>query len=139
MKGTLRYLNMELENKLTKIIDNTIHAVEQLTGAKITWSIPYAAPGLINDNKCTELVIKAANDILGEENVVLMEESSMGGEDFAYYLEKIPGAYFRIGCNDGKTRDIHTNDFNLDEHCIATAIKVFSESISQYFSSKKNN
>ncbi len=139
MEGTLRYLNMELENKLTKIIDNTIHAVEQLTGAKISWSISYAAPGLINDNKCTELVIKAANDILGEENVVLMEESSMGGEDFAYYLEKIPGAYFRIGCNDGKTRDIHTNDFNLDEHCIATAIKVFSESISQYFSSKKNN
>ena len=68
-----------------------------------------------------------------------MEESSMGGEDFAYYLEKIPGAYFRIGCNDGKTRDIHTNEFDLDEHCIATAIKVFSESISQYFSSQKIN
>jgi|TARA_B110000116_G_scaffold230185_1_gene212439 amidohydrolase len=138
MKGTLRYLNAELESKLTKIIDNTIHAVEQLTGAKITWSIPYTAPGLINDDKCTDLIIKAANAILGEENVMIMAESSMGGEDFAYYLEKIPGAYFRIGCNDGKTRDIHTNDFNLDEQCMATAIKVFSESISHYFQSDKN-
>jgi len=70
---------------------------------------------------------------LGDENVVIMKDSSMGGEDFAYYLEKIPGAYFRIGSNDGKTRDIHTNDFNLDERCIATAIKVFSASIDQYF------
>ena len=69
---------------------------------------------------------------------MIMAESSMGGEDFAYYLEKIPGAYFRIGCNDGKTRDIHTNDFNLDEQCMATAIKVFSESISHYFQSDKN-
>ena len=62
-----------------------------------------------------------------------MEESSMGGEDFAYYLEKIPGAYFRIGCNDGKTRDIHTNNFNLDERCMATAIKVFAITIDKYF------
>ena len=62
-----------------------------------------------------------------------MKESSMGGEDFAYYLEKIPGAYFRIGCFDGKTRDIHTNDFNIDEHCMMTAIKVFSETVKQYF------
>ena len=137
MKGTLRYLNMDIESKLTKIIDNTIHAVEQLTDAKITWSIPYAAPGLTNDNKCTDLIIKAANAILGEDNVMIMEESSMGGEDFAYYLEKIPGAYFRIGCNDGKSRDIHTNDFNLDENCIATAIKVFSATIDHYFNDLK--
>jgi len=138
MKGTLRYLNAELKSKLTQIINNTIHAVEQLTGAKIKWSIPYASPGLINDNKCTDLIIKAANEILGEENVEIMETSSMGGEDFAYYLEKIPGAYFRIGCNDGKTRDIHTNDFNLNEQCIATAIKVFSEIVFHYFQSHRN-
>ena len=137
MGGTLRYLNMDLESKLTKIIDNTIHAVEQLTDAKISWSIPYVAPGLTNDDKCTDLIIKAANSIIGEENVVMMEESSMGGEDFAYYLEKIPGAYFRIGCNDGKTRDIHTNDFNLNEDCIATAIKVFSSILEHYFNGVK--
>ena len=57
----------------------------------------------------------------------------MGGEDFAYYLEKIPGDYFRIGCLDGKTRDIHTNDFNIDEQCMATAIKVFAETVRRYF------
>jgi metal-dependent amidase/aminoacylase/carboxypeptidase family protein len=88
---------------------------------------------LTNDETFTNLVISAATQALGKENVHMMEESSMGGEDFAYYLEKIPGAYFRIGCNDGKTRDIHTNDFNLDERCMATAIKVFSATIDQYF------
>jgi len=138
MEGTLRYLNVDIEDKLHDIIDHTIHSVEELSDAQIEWSIPNASPCLINDKSCTDLVIKAAKSVLGDENVVTMEESSMGGEDFAYYLEKIPGAYFRIGCNDGKTRDIHTNDFNLNERCIATAIKVFSASIDQYFNVKQS-
>ena len=133
LEGTLRFLNSELRQKLHKIIHNTIDSVEKKTGSKIEFNIPYSSPGLINDNNCTELIISSAIKSLGKENVIMMEESSMGGEDFAYYLEKIPGAYFRIGCSDGKKRDIHTNDFNLDENCMATAIKVFSTAVDKYF------
>ncbi len=133
MEGTLRFINEDLKEKLHEIIEDTIYSVEKLTDAEIQFSIPYSSPGLTNDETFTNLVISAATQALGEENVHMMEESSMGGEDFAYYLQKIPGAYFRIGCNDGKTRDIHTNDFNLDERCMATAIKVFSATIDQYF------
>ena len=57
----------------------------------------------------------------------MMKESSMGGEDFAYYLEKIPGAYFRIGCFDGKKRDIHTNDFDIDEKKVKLIIDAWVE------------
>ena len=138
LQGTLRFLNADLKDKLHQIIDDTIQSVEKLTDAKIEWDIPHSSPGLTNDSACTDIVIEAAKSALGEENVEIMQDSSMGGEDFAYYLEKIPGAYFRIGCNDGKTRDIHTNDFNLDEQCMATAIKVFAESVSQYFQSHKS-
>jgi amidohydrolase len=138
LQGTLRFLNADLKDKLHQIIDDTIQSVEKLTDAKIEWDIPHSSPGLTNDSACTDIVIEAAKSALGEENVEIMKDSSMGGEDFAYYLEKIPGAYFRIGCNDGKTRDIHTNDFNLDEQCMATAIKVFAESVSQYFQSHKS-
>ena len=138
LQGTLRFLNADLKDKLHQIIDDTIQSVEKLTDAKIEWDIPHSSPGLTNDSACTDIVIEAAKSALGEENVEIMKDSSMGGEDFAYYLEKIPGAYFRIGCNDGKTRDIHTNDFNLDEQCMATAIKVFAASVSQYFQSHKS-
>ena len=138
LQGTLRFLNADLKDKLHQIIDDTIQSVEKLTDAKIEWDIPHSSPGLTNDSACTDIVIEAAKSALGEENVEIMKDSSMGGEDFAYYLEKIPGAYFRIGCNDGKTRDIHTNDFNLDEQCMATAIKVFAASVSQYFQTHKS-
>jgi len=138
MEGTLRFLNVDLKEKLHQIINNTIHSVEKLTDAKIEISIPHSSPGLNNDITCTDLVISAGKKVLGDENVSIMKESSMGGEDFAYYLEKISGAYFRVGCNDGKTRDIHTNDFNLDERCMGTAIKVFSATIDQYFDAMKS-
>ena len=131
--GTLRYLNVDLKEKIYQIIDDTIKSIEQFTEAKITWSITYTSPGLKNDDACTDLIIDAAKSSLGAENVDMMKESSMGGEDFAYYLEEIPGAYFRIGCFNGKTRDIHTNDFDIDEKCMATAIKVFAETVRRYF------
>ena len=59
----------------------------------------------------------------------------MGGEDFAYYLQKIPGSYFRIGSFDGNTTDIHTSDFDVDEQCIFTAIKVYASIVDNYFKS----
>jgi amidohydrolase len=133
LKGTLRYLNSALKETLHQVIDDTIRSVEQFTEAQIFWSIPHESPGLTNDDACTDLIIEAAKLALGSENVHMMKESSMGGEDFAYYLEEIPGAYFRIGCSDGKTRDIHTNDFDIDEKCMATAIKVFAETVKRYF------
>ena len=124
---------MDFKEKLYQVIDDTVKSVEQITGAEITWSIPHKSPGLTNDDICTDLIIEAAQSALGAENVHMMKESSMGGEDFAYYLEQIPGAYFRIGSFDGKTRDIHTNDFDIDEQCMATAIKVFAEIVKRYF------
>tara|TARA_Y100001960_G_C14457717_1_gene720471 strand:- start:105 stop:833 length:729 start_codon:yes stop_codon:yes gene_type:complete len=133
LSGTLRYLNTNLKNELHGIIEDTVRSVELITNAEISWSIPHASPGLTNDAVCTDLIIEAANVALGNDNVEIMENSSMGGEDFAYFLEVIPGAYFRIGCFDGKTRDIHTNDFNINEKCIKTAIKVFSETVNRYF------
>ena len=133
LQGTLRYLNVDLKEKLHQVIDDSFKSVERLTDAKITWRIPHSSPGLKNDGDCTDLIIEAAQSALGAENVHMMKESSMGGEDFAYYLEEIPGAYFRIGSFDGKIRDIHTNDFDINEECMATAIKVFAETVRLYF------
>ena len=57
----------------------------------------------------------------------------MGGEDFAYYLEHIPGSYYRIGCFDGCANDVHTSNFDVDENCISTALIFLNEAIQQYF------
>ena len=131
--GTLRYLNPDIKYLLYKKINNSVKNVMNLSNAKIKWKSNYACPGVVNDDKLTDLIYKSAKEAIGEENVELLDVSSMGGEDFAYYLEKISGTYFRIGSYDGKCKDIHTPDFDVNEDCIFTGIKVYSSIIDNYF------
>ena len=57
----------------------------------------------------------------------------MGGEDFGNYLEKVPGAYFRLGCSNGICKDVHTVNFDVNEICIPAAIEVLNQVITNYF------
>jgi amidohydrolase len=133
LNGTLRYLNTELKVRLHDIFDETVKGVERMTNAKISWSIPYTSPGLFNDKTVTDILIQAAEESIGIENIEFMKESSMGGEDFAYYLEHIPGSYYRIGCFDGCSTDVHTPIFDVDDACIPTAVKVLEKAVEIYF------
>jgi amidohydrolase len=133
LNGTLRYLNTELKGRLHDIFDETVKGVERMTDAKISWSIPYTSPGVFNDKAVTDILIQAAEQSIGIENIEFMKESSMGGEDFAYYLEHIPGSYYRIGCFDGHSTDVHTPTFDIDDNCIPTAVKVLEKTVEIYF------
>ena len=135
LSGTLRYLNPNIKDSLYKKIEESIDIVSKMTGAKISWKSTYACPGVINDKKLTNLILESSRKAVGDNNVDILEVSSMGGEDFAYYLEKIPGAYFRIGSYDGIVDDIHTSDFNVDEKCIFSGIKAFTSIAENYFKS----
>ena len=108
--------------------------MSKFTDAKITWKVPYSSPGLINNEDLTNLIIKNFNSTFDSDDVIMLDKSSMGGEDFAYYLEHIPGSYFRIGCYDGKAHDVHINNFDVDEECLITGIRAFASICRGYFS-----
>ena len=133
LKGTLRYLDSDLKNKLHSNIDKAISGVEQVTGAKIKWSVPYTSPGVFNDESLTDVLVESSKKAIGSNSTIILEESSMGGEDFAYYLEHIPGSYYRIGCYDGCANDVHTPNFDVDESCISTAVLFLGQAIVDYF------
>ena len=133
--GTLRYLNPDLQETLHRKISESIKNVSSLSKADIEWVSDYACPGVVNDKMLVDIISKSCIESIGEENTKVLDISSMGGEDFAYYLQKIPGAYFRIGSFDGNTTDIHTSDFDVDEQCIFTAIKVYASIVDNYFKS----
>ena len=133
LKGTLRYLDSDLKDKLHSNIDKAISGVEQVTGAEIKWSVPYTSPGVFNDKSLTDLLVESSKKAIGSSSTIILEESSMGGEDFAYYLEHIPGSYYRIGCYDGCANDVHTPNFDVDESCISTAVLFLGQAIVDYF------
>ena len=135
LKGTFRYLNIVDKDNVYQIINRIIDNVESKYKIKVFHKVPYASPPVINDNFLTDIINDSAISTLGHKNVINLEKPSMGGEDFSFYLELCPGSYFRIGSNDGKTKDLHTPDFDINEECIFTGIKVLVESIKKYFQS----
>ena len=76
-------------------------------------------PPVENDERATTVLEAAARDVLGDEAVNLTEQS-LGGEDFAWYLTRVPGAMARLGTRTpgGRTYDIHQGDLVVDERAI---------------------
>jgi amidohydrolase len=115
LEGTIRTLNENLRKKTLSLIEKTLKGITSAAGAKYKFEISPGYPELVNDEKITELARKAAIEFTGKQNV-FKAESFMGAEDFAYYLKKIPGTFYRIGV--GNTGDIHTPAINLDEKAL---------------------
>lgn len=81
----------------------------------------------MNEEASTGLLEAAARDVLGPEAVQLTEQS-LGGEDFAWYLTRIPGAMARLGTRvpGGHTYDIHQGDLRVDERAIEVGTLVLA-------------
>lgn len=116
MMGTIRTLNEKLRKKSLKLIERTIKGITSAAGADYKFSISPGYPELINDDKLTDFAANSAMEFAGNKNV-FEAEKLMGAEDFAFYLKKIPGTFYRIGV--GNTSDIHTPTINLDEKALS--------------------
>lgn len=112
MMGTIRTLDEKLRKRSIRLIDNTLKGITQAAGAKYKFEISPGYPELNNDRKLTSFAENTAVDYSGKSNV-FVSERIMGAEDFAYYLKKVPGTFYRIGV--GNTTDIHTSTINIDE------------------------
>lgn len=85
-------------------------------------------PPVVNDPAVTELLREAMAARRGVDSVEDTEQS-LGGEDFSWYLEHVPGAMARLGVRapgDTAKRDLHRGDFDVDESAIAVGVEFFT-------------
>ena len=91
--------------------------VNLLTVNEIFVDIKEGIPPLINDIKLVPKVIENEIDILCENNIIIKNQSSLGAEDFTYFLEKTRGVFFNLGYSNKKLNSpIHTSTFNIYEN-----------------------
>jgi len=133
LRGSIRYLNVKMKETLHQRLKETSFVLEKETGAKIEINFPYAVPAIINNSELTKIIMIAAQNTIGKNNVELLEKTSMGSDDFGFYSDKLPCSFIRIGSSNGKIRDLHVSDFDVDEECIRTGVNVFSGTIKEYF------
>ncbi len=76
-----------------------------------------------------EVIRNAATELYPELKIV-QKPFGLGGEDFGYMTRQIPGAMFFLGCamQDGISRDLHTNTFDIDERCLPMGVSILAAS-----------
>ena len=97
-------------------------------GAEVTYV--RGVPPVVNEAASTALLSGAVRSVLGEHGAVSTPQS-LGGEDFAWYLEDIPGAMGRLGTRTpgGRTYDLHQGDLYIDERAVAVGAKVLAAAV----------
>jgi amidohydrolase len=113
LKGTVRALTAEVRALVEKRVRDVVDGVARMTGAKIELNFERGYPVVVNHAAQTDIAVEVARKVAGEGNVHEMPPL-MGGEDFAYMLERRPGAF--IFCGNGDTAGLHhpAYDFNDD-------------------------
>ena len=132
--GTVRSLSPQVREELRSRIEQVTQGVVGSFGMDYHFNYEYGYPVLINDPGMTKLVGEACLKGIGKDNVEVIKPS-MGAEDFAYYLERCPGAYFRLGCGNeekGIIHPYHSSLFDIDEEVLAFGVEMFVRIIDQY-------
>ena len=128
--GTLRMLDAvawaDAEDLVRELIDQILAPYG--VGAEVTYV--RGVPPVVNEPGATGLLGGAVRAVLGEDGAVSTPQS-LGGEDFAWYLEDVPGAMGRLGTRTpgGRTYDLHQGDLHIDERAIGVGAKVLAAAV----------
>jgi len=129
--GTLRTLDRGVRQRTIEHIRQLTRGIEEMSRTKIEVRFEASVRSVCNDPSLTERIEQAAEDLLGGEGLQHIDRPSMGSEDFANYLEHVPGAMFRLGTATDPSRaaQLHTPTFDVDEQALAVGAKVMARTI----------
>lgn len=121
MQGTLRTANADLRHMMKERIAQITEGVAAGMGCTAQVDIVPGYAALVNDDAEAARVRRIATRLFGSENVVEKPAPSMGGEDFSFFSDCAPGAFFHVGCVDPAwmpAPPLHSRDFRLNEDCL---------------------
>ena len=121
VRGTLRTANAELRAMMMARIRAIAEGVCTAMGCRAEVEISTGYAALVNNDAEAARVMRVASRLFGAENTLEKREPSMGGEDFSFFSDCAPGAFFHIGCSPVDKKDpppLHSKDFYLDEDCL---------------------
>jgi amidohydrolase len=127
LRGTLRTADHATWGELEEIVRELVAPLLAPLGVGYSLEHMRGVPPVVNEHDSTGMLVDAATMVLGPDAASSTEQSS-GGEDFAWYLEHVPGAMARLGVwsGDGPMRDIHQPSFDIDERAIPFGVRVLA-------------
>lgn len=125
LAGTVRMLDAVAWADAEPLVRRTIEEIVAPYGVRVETTYVRGVPPVVNHARATALLGDAVTEVLGPDGLVTTAQS-LGGEDFAWYLERATGAMARLGTRTpgGPTYDLHQGDLQVDEAAVAIAAKV---------------
>jgi len=131
LTGTVRTFDHKLQVMAERRLRQISKETAKTFGATAELKYEKGYPPLVNHDKMVDFVLRVAKKILGEDKIRAIDPV-MGGEDFAYFLEKIPGAFLFFGIGDGQKFPHHHPAFDIDEKALEPAALLMTSLALEY-------
>jgi amidohydrolase len=127
VSGTLRILDAVAWSQAEPIVRSAVADIVRPYAVEALVDYHRGVPPVVNDDACHQVLVRAVLDVLGPAGQVATHQS-LGGEDFGWYLERVPGAMFRLGTRTpgGPTYDLHQGNLRIDDRAVAVGAKVLA-------------
>lgn len=135
LEGTTRCFTVKTREETNRRIEKIARSIGEAYGAEVSVEFEDFASPLINDGQVCEEIRQIAADIVGEEHIV-PRERSLGGDDFAEYILKVPGTYAYVGTgNQEKPNTVlpqHADRYDIDEEGILIGANLYADYALQF-------
>ncbi len=127
MLGTIRTFNLDIDKYIIERIESIAESIKRETGVDYKLTTHLKSGVVYNDPKISQKILEAQKKVVGEENIAPIAVR-LGAEDFAFYGEKAPAAFFRLGVlneEKGCVSPAHNSDFKVDDEVLHLGAETF--------------
>ena len=138
LEGTVRTYNPDVRDAVERRMDEILDGITRAGGGSYVLDYDRGTPATINDRALTAQMAPTLAKIVGDENLLVIEPT-MGGEDFAYFANEVPGFFYRLGSVNPElgSGGHHTPDFRADDASIPIGMRAMSNLLLDYLKSRR--
>ena len=120
LEGTIRSAHLETKERIISGLKRLIRGAGEMCNAEIALTLHDGLPAVVNDEMSYGIAREAAVAVVGEDQVFSQRYPSLGGEDFAFYQQQIPGCMIRFGAAvENKAGPAHSSRFDFNEQVLS--------------------
>ncbi len=130
LQGTVRTFDEEVRKQLEDGMWAMADATAKAHGLKVSFNFERGYDSIVNHASGVARVARAAAAVVGEKNVSTEQPAMTWGEDFSYYLQRKPGAFFLLGSGNrtkGICEPLHSPRMNVDESCLSLGAAILAQ------------
>lgn len=126
LTGTVRTFDESVQSMVKNELEKILKGLSESTGCKYEFEYVKGYPALVNNNEVSRLLEDVSSEVLGED-AIIHPDPDMGGEDFAYYVKEVPGAFYFLGVANEKKGIMspqHSPTYDVDESALKYGVEI---------------